>query len=86
MIDAQFNTLQVHSLPNIFLSCDISSFHVALHIAFQSTLAPLRNAIAKADSNRHDKRKAEHGRAPFVVVADSHTPLDLVDTPEVDSH
>ena len=64
----------------------ISSFQTALNISLQTTLTTLRNAVSEADSNRHDKRKAKHRRAPFVVIADSHTPLDLVDTPEVDAH
>lgn len=68
------------------LSCPISSFQIALHVALQSTFTTLRNAISEADSNRNNKRKAKHGRTPFVVIADSHTSLDLVDTPEVDTH
>lgn len=63
-----------------------STFQTALHITLKSTLTALRNAVSETDSNRHDKRKAKHRRTPFVVIADGHASLDLVDTPEVDSH
>lgn len=74
--------MPARSLP----SCPISSFQTSLHISLQSAFTTLRNAISEADSNRNDKREAKHGRTPFVVIADSHTSLDLVDTPEVDAH
>ena len=67
-------------------SCPISTFQTALHIALKSTFATLRNTVSEADSDRHNKRKAKHRRTPFVVIADSHTSLDLVDTPEIDTH
>lgn len=67
-------------------SCAISSFQTALHIALKPTFTTLRNTVAEADSNRHNKRKAKYRRAPFVVIADSHASLDLVDTPQVDAH
>ena len=67
-------------------SCAISSFQTALHIALKSTFATFRNTVSEADSDRNDQCKAKYGRTPFVVVADSHASLDLVDAPQVNSH
>jgi hypothetical protein len=72
---------RIHSLHLQFITPS-SPFDIAL----QSTLTTLCNPIPKADSNSDNKRKTKEGRTPFVVVANSHAPLDLVDTPQVDTH
>jgi hypothetical protein len=72
---------RIHSLHLQFITPS-SPFDIAL----QSTLTTLRNPIPKADSNSDNKRKTKEGRTPLVVVADSNTPLDLVNTPQVDTH
>jgi hypothetical protein len=63
-----------------------SSLEITLHIALQPTLRTLCNAIAKADSHGNHKRETKERRTPLVVIADRNTPLDLVNTPQVNSH
>jgi hypothetical protein len=75
-----------HILPLLHLFRDGSTLEITLHIALQSTLRALRDPIAKADSHGNHKRETKERRTPLVMIADRNAPLDLVDTPQVDSH
>jgi hypothetical protein len=68
--------------PHPHLTIPTSPFNISL----QPTLTTLRNPIPKANSNSNNKRKTKERRTPLIMIADSNASLDLVDTPQVDTH